>query len=164
MPLAAGTRLGVSEILAPLRAAFTSTIARGCGHSWSCDRPSPWRRCAGGELAARGGSAPRREREIFRQIKAPGRRNTGSISGFRHAEPEASRAAAGDLQGPLLRQRRAGGKEPLWSRYDFRHGLLGQARRPQVPEHSVEVGGILEGLARSERFEREVLLEAVDLL
>ncbi len=58
-------------------------------------------------LAARGGSAPRREREIFRQIKAPGSRNTGSISG--------------------VRQRRAGGKEPLSSWYDFRHGLLASA-------------------------------------
>ena len=57
-------------------------------------------------LAARGGSAPRREREILRQIKAPGPRNTGSISGFW--------------------QRRAGGKDPLSSRYDFRHGLLGE--------------------------------------
>ena len=55
-------------------------------------------------LAARGGSAPRREREIFRQIKAPGPRNTGSILG--------------------IRQRRAGGKDPLSSWYDFRHGLL----------------------------------------
>ena len=46
-----------------------------------------------------------RGREIFRQIKAPGRRNTGSISGFR--------------------QRRTGGKDPASTRYDFRHGLLG---------------------------------------
>ena len=63
-------------------------------------------------LAARGGSAPRREREMFRQIKAPGPRNTGSIAGFR--------------------QRRAGGKEPLSSRSDFRHGLLGRSRAPSL--------------------------------
>ena len=58
-------------------------------------------------LAARGGSAPRRGREIFRQIKAPRPQNTGSIPG--------------------VRQRRGGGKDPLASRYDFRHGPLGAA-------------------------------------
>ncbi len=66
----------------------------------------------GERLAVRGGSAPCREREIFRQIKAPGPRNTGSISG--------------------VRQRRAGGKDPLSSWYDFRHGLLGRCPRADV--------------------------------
>ena len=43
----------------------------------------------------------------FRQIKAPRPQNTGSIPG--------------------VRQRRGGGKDPLSSRYDFRHGLLAEA-------------------------------------
>ena len=54
-------------------------------------------------VAARGESAPRPRARDFRQIKASNC-NWWSLE---------------------IRERRAGGKDPLWARSDFRHGLLG---------------------------------------
>jgi len=60
-----------------------------------------------------------RGREIFRQIKAPNRRNTASMPRFGNAEM-------------------AGGKDPASTRSDFLHGLLSLLAALEAPTADID--------------------------